>query len=377
MRIGLNALFLIPGKVGGTEVYVRNLVRALAAAAPTDELLLYVAAEASGTFGALPAHVREIRCDVKAEQRPARILFEQLQLPRRARRDRLDVLHSLGYTAPLALGCPGVVTLHDLNYHFHPEDWSRAGLWANRLLMPRVARRATRVLTISESSRAAIREVFGIPAERIDVVYHGVDGNLAPTTAASEQELRQRLELPGDYLLTVTASHPHKNLDGLLAAYERLCASWAAPPPLVVVGIRGRDHARVEASAARRTRGRVVVTGWVDDATLAALYRGARVFVFPSKYEGFGFPVLEAMSAGVPVASSNATSLPELVGDAALTFDPAHPDEIAAAIRRAFEDEPLRAELIARGQAQASRFTWARCARETLEVYRRAITPRA
>lgn len=368
MRIGLNALFVIPGKVGGTEIYVRNLVRALAAT--PHEYVLYLAREATGTFGALPGNVREISCAVKAEFRPARIAYEQTALPLRARQDELHLLHSLGYTAPLVLGCPGVVTLHDLNYHFHPEDWTRVGLHANRVLVPLSARRSTRVLTISESSRTAIRDVLRIPDSRVDVVYHGIDGNLVPADTDARRVVREKYKLDGDYLLSVTASHPHKNLDGLLAGYELACATWREPPPLVVVGIRGRDHARVEA---HRGRGRVVVTGWVDDIELSALYREARLFVFASKYEGFGFPVLEAMSAGVPVASSNAASLPELVGDAAITFDPLRDDTIAEAMVRGCADEALRERLVAAGRARAAGFTWARCARETVTVYERAV----
>ena len=363
MRIGLNALFLLPGGVGGTEMYVRRLVRALAAAAPDDEFLLYVNLEAAGTFGELPSNVRELRCDLAATQRPLRIAYEQLRLPWLARRDGVDVLHSLGYTGPLVAHCPTVVTLHDLNYHFHPEDWAPAALWANRVLIPQVAKRSTRVLTISRSSQEAIRDVLGVES---DVVYHGVDGNIAEASANTRRAVRERFDLRGPYILSVTASHPHKNLAGLLEAY----ALMTDPPPLVIVGIKGRDHARLEAAS---LRGRIVVTGWVDDAILAALYREAHAFVFASKYEGFGFPVLEAMSLGVPVASSTATSLPELVGDAAVKFNPSRPQEIASAMQRIVEDEALRSALIDRGRERAKQFTWDRCARETLAVYRRVI----
>ncbi len=371
MRIGLNALFVIPGKVGGTEIYVRNLVRALGTT--RIEVLLYVGREAAGTFAPLPPNVREVVCAIRSESRPARIAYEQGRLPLLARRDKLDVLHSLGYTAPLVLGCPGVVTLHDLNYHFHPEDWARAGLIANRILVPRCARRATRVLTISQSSRLAIRNVLGIRDDRIDVVYHGVDGNLVEVDDRVRRDVRAKHGLDGDFLLSVTASHPHKNLDGLLAGYDLACASWDDPPPLVIAGIRGRDHDRI---ARHRGRGRLVVTGWVDDRELSALYREARLFVFASKYEGFGFPVLEAMSVGVPVASSNATSLPELVGDAAITFDPTRQDSIAEAMVRGFSDQALRNRLIPAGYAKAGAFTWARCASETVAVYERAVRDR-
>lgn len=371
VRIGLNALYLIPGKVGGTEIYARNLVRSLVAACPNDEFVLYVAREAAESFP-LAANLREVVCPIHAESRPARLAYEQSVLPYRAKRDGIDVLHSLGYTAPLVAPCPTVVTLHDLNYHFHPEDWTRSALVANRLLIPQVARRATRVLTISESSRTAIRDVLGVPASKIDVVYHGVDGNLAPADTAAIEAVRKRLDLASDYLLTVTASHPHKNLDGLLAAYARL----DSPPPLVVVGIRGRDHARLESAATRPGAGRVVVTGWLEQAELSALYCDARAFVFASKYEGFGFPVLEAMSVGVPVASSNATSLPELVGDAALLFDPADIDAMASAMHRALTDNTLRTDLVRRGHERARQFRWQQSANETRNVYATAAESR-
>jgi alpha-1,3-rhamnosyl/mannosyltransferase len=222
------------------------------------------------------------------------------------------------------------------------------------------------VLTISQSSRSAIRDVLRVPDTKIDVVYHGVDGNLDPADDDAIASMRARYDLPSSYLLTVTASHPHKNLDGLLAAYALL----SSPPPLVVVGIRGRDHGRLENAATRD--GRIVVTGWLEHTELAALYCGARAFVFASKYEGFGFPVLEAMSVGVPVASSNTTSLPELVSDAALLFDPNDPAALASAMQRTLEDNALRADLIHRGLERARQFRWDRCARETRAVYANA-----
>jgi glycosyltransferase involved in cell wall biosynthesis len=356
VRIGINALYLIPGEVGGTETYARRLVAHLPR--PGDEIVLFSNAEAVDTWGALDVEV--VRCPVRARSRPARLVYEQTILPVQCR--GLDVLHSLGYTAPLVAPCPTVVTLHDLNYHFHPEDWSQAALWANRVLVPAVARASTRVLTISQSSADAIARVLGVERSRLDVVYHGVDGNVVDGGALPSGIA------PG-YLLSVTATHPHKNLDVLLAAYERLRAAWVDAPPLVLVGIAGRQHEEV---ARRAARGGVTMMGWVDDATLGALYRHAGAFVFPSRYEGFGFPVLEAMSAGVPVVSSNATSLPELYGDAALACDPDDVAGFATAMQRASTDRPLRESLIQRGRVRAATFTWARAAEQTRAVYERA-----
>ena len=357
MRIGINALYLIPGEVGGTERYARRLTELLGAS--EHDLVVFSNEEAAETW--TPA-ATVVRCPVRGRSRAARIAWEQVMLPLAARRAGIDVLHSLGYTSPALSPCASVVTIHDLNYHFHPEDWSPTGLWAHRVLVPLAAHCATRVLTISESSRVAIRDVLGVEA---DVVHHGVDGNLAAPGGDAG--------LAPGFLLSVTATHPHKNLDVLLAAYEALCAQRQAPP-LVLVGVAGRDHERIRAKVAGRP---VVLLGWVDEARLAALYRAASVFVFASRYEGFGFPVLEAMSAGVPVVSSNATSLPELCGDAALLLSPDDVEGFTSAIARVLDDEALRATLVRRGTDRVLRFSWARAVEETIEVYRKAQAARS
>jgi glycosyltransferase involved in cell wall biosynthesis len=374
VKIGFNALYLIPGGVGGTESYLRNLIRALEHIDRDDEFVIFTNAENAGTFGLSAPNFREVRSPVRAVSRPQRILWEQLGLPLQVARERLDVLHSGGYTAPLLTTAANVVTIHDLNYHYFPEDWSRSALIANQVLIPLVARRSTRVITDSHSSERAIAEVLRVPSSKIDVVHLGVDGNLAPAAAGEESAVREKYRLDGPFMLSVTASHPHKNLDGLLRAYERACADWPKPPPLVIVGIKGRHQEALESMLEEKgAHGRVVLTGWIEAPTLAALYRAAHLFVFPSKYEGFGFPVLEAMISGVPVVSSNATSLPELTGDAAVSIDPGDDAALAAAMRKTFEDEALRRGLVARGRAQAARFTWRRAAEATLDSYRKAV----
>jgi glycosyltransferase involved in cell wall biosynthesis len=377
VKIGINALWLIPGGVGGTESYLRNLIRVMEQIDRDDEFIVFTNAENAGTFGLSAPNFREVRCPVRAVSRPKRILWEQVALPLQVARERLDVLHSGGYTAPLSTNAASVVTIHDLNYHYFPEDWSRAALIANQLLIPRVARRSTRIITVSHCSKRAMIEVLQIDPSKIDVIYHGVDGNLAPPIDGEERAVRERYRLGGPFILSVTASHPHKNLDGLLRAYDRACQEWPSSPPLVIVGIKGRHQEALESMLQQRsTRGRVVLTGWIDAPTLAALYRAAHLFVFPSKYEGFGFPVLEAMLAGVPVVSSNATSLPEVTGDAAVSIDPSDDAQLAGAMRKTFEDEALRRDLVARGRAQAAHFTWRRAAEATLDSYRSAALRR-
>ncbi|HUS31059.1 MAG TPA: glycosyltransferase family 1 protein, partial [Kofleriaceae bacterium] len=374
MRIGINALFLIPGKVGGSETYVRSLVRALQAVDDRNDYVLYTNVENAGSFDLTSPRWREVRAPIKATSRVARMGWEQAVLPLQTIRDRIDVLHSPGYTAPLALRCANLASILDLNYHFHPEDWTPAALRVNRALIPLVAKAATRILTISESSRGAIIDVLGIAPDKVSVSLLGADGNLVDAGPDPAGVVKEKFGLDGPYLFTVTASHPHKNVDGLFRAYELACRDWPSPPPLVVVGIRGRQQERLEAMVRDwKGGGRIVFPGWVDAPTLAALYRQARVFVFASKYEGFGIPPLEAMSVDVPVVSSNRTSLAEVCGDGAITLDPDDLALFAKEIRRVFDDETLRADLIARGRAQVAKFTWRRTAEVTIAEYERTV----
>jgi glycosyltransferase involved in cell wall biosynthesis len=374
MRIGINALFLIPGKVGGSETYLRSLVRALQELDHDNDYVLYTNREAAGSFALTNPRWREAQCPIHATSRFARMAWEQLALPIQTMRDGIDVLHSPGYTAPLALRCASLASILDLNYHFHPEDWTPAALRVNRLLIPRVARAATRILTISESSRRAIIDVLGIAPDKVSVSLLGADGNLVDPGPDPAGVVRDKFGLDRPYLLTVTASHPHKNVDGLFRAYELACKDWRDPPPLVVVGIRGRHQERLEEIVRGWSGGgRIVFPGWVDAPTLAALYHRARAFVFVSKYEGFGIPPLEAMSVGVPVLSSNRTSLPEVCGDAAVLVDPDDDAAIARELKRLCTDEALRAQLIERGRAQYAKFTWRRTAEVTLAEYARTI----
>src|SRR3569623_2221224 len=220
VKSGINALFLIPGKVGGSETYLRSLVRALQAVPGDVEYLLYTNRECAGSFELSDPRFREVRCPLAATSRPARMAYEQIVLPLHALRDRLDLLHSPGYTAPLVAPCTNVVSILDLNYHFHPEDWTRGALLANRALIPAVARAATHIITISECSRQAIHDVLHVPDAKRSVTLLGADDNLV--APAPREVLVEKLGLTGPYLLTVAASHPHKNVDGLFRAYELL-----------------------------------------------------------------------------------------------------------------------------------------------------------
>jgi glycosyltransferase involved in cell wall biosynthesis len=296
------------------------------------------------------------------------VLAEQTLLPRAVRRLEPDLLHNVFNTAPVVPHVPQVTTIHDVVFKRYPETH---GLLAKgvEVLVPLAARRSERVLTDSEASKSDLVRYLELPAERVDVAPLGPglpeDGNGPPA-----EEFRKRFEL-GDasLVLSVLAKRPHKNAARLIDAFARVPNAVLVMPGYSTGYERELEGQLATAGVSDRVR----LLGWVDDATLDGLYRAADCFVFPSLAEGFGLPVLEAMLRGTPVACSNATSLPEVAGDAALLFDPLDVEAIAVAIRRILEDEALADRLRAAGRERAKRFNWEVTAQRTLDCYRQAL----
>jgi glycosyltransferase involved in cell wall biosynthesis len=373
MKVGLNLIFLVPDETGGMEVAARELIPALIALAPEIRFTAFInretAAAKDGPWGQLlPA----VTVPVNARNRAGWVFGEQTLLPRLAARERVDLLHSLASTAPTWGRFRRVVSVHDLIYAKFPEAHAGIRDLGMRVLVPMAVRRSDRVIAISRNTREDLVGLLGTPAAKIDVVPQGF-GLAISCEPAPEGELRQRFAL-GDrrVLLSMSAKRPHKNLTVLISALARIPAERR--PLLVLPGYATahepqlRDHARSLGVADD-----VCFLGWVSGRDLEGLWRLADAFVYPSLYEGFGLPVLEAMARGVPVACSNASSLPEVAGDAALLFDPHDEAAIARSIRQLLEDQALGERLRTLGRAQAERFTWARTARLTLESYRRAL----
>jgi len=254
-----------------------------------------------------------------------------------------------------------VVTIHDVAFLRHPEWYSRAFRLTYRFFIPRIARLALKVITDSEFSRREILELLGVPESRIEVIP-------CAATPASGGETVSGANPYGRYVLGVSSLAPSKNLKGLVESFRLLADSDLK---LVVVGKRHRAFGAIGIDTESPGAESIVFTGHVSDRELATLYHHAEVFVYPSFYEGFGMPPLEAMTAGCPVVVSNAASLPEVCGDAAVYVDPARPGEIADAIRNVLSDRALREDLIARGKAQAERFDWPTSAGAVLDVLSR------
>jgi glycosyltransferase involved in cell wall biosynthesis len=357
LRIGVNALYLIPGGVGGTEVYLRSLLPALAQAGPGHEFILFTNRE-TGTALAPPApNFRLAPQPVRAGWRPARILWEQAVLPVATLRHRIDVLFNPGFTAPLAAPCPQLTVFHDLQHLRHPEFFRPLDLPFWRVLLYGSARRSRRLIAVSEATRDDLVAFYRLPPAKIDVVPHGVDErmfDLAPRRA------------PEPFLLCVSTLHPHKNLGRLLDAFAGL--RRARPElRLVLAGLKGFATRAVQERVAALGLGEAVrVTGWLPREELYDLFRTAWAFVYPSTFEGFGMPVLEAMAAGVPTACSDIPPLRELAADAVLRFDPLDPAALSESLARLVSDPAERARLSAAGPAQARRFSWRRAAAATL-----------
>jgi glycosyltransferase involved in cell wall biosynthesis len=373
-HIGLNLIFLVPGETGGMEVAARELIPALLDAAGEElRLTAFVNRETAGAeLASLDELLPTRTVPVRARRREQWVIGEQLLLPPLAARAGVDLLHSLASTAPLWGPYRRVVTVHDLIYARFPE--AHAGLRDRgmRVLVPGAARRADRVIVDSESTREDLVAVLGIAAEKIDVVPLGL-GAVRRVEPPPEREVRERFDLGARrVVLSLSAKRAHKNLLALIAAMARIPASER--PVLVLPGYptAHEDELRARAHALGLDED-VRLLGWLEQREVEGLWAVADAFAFPSLYEGFGLPVLEAMARGVPVACSNASSLPEVTGDAALLFDPRDERQIADAVRRLLSEPELAARLRARGRERARRYTWERTAHATLESYRRAL----
>jgi glycosyltransferase involved in cell wall biosynthesis len=367
VHVGLNLVYLVPGETGGMEVYARELAAALRAERPDLRLTLFVNREAAA-WSELPS----VTVPVNARRRAAWVLGEQLLLPRLAARAGIDVLHSLGSTAPARGRFRRVTTIHDLIYRVAPEAHGGVNALGMRVLVPLAARRSHRVITGSRHSAHDLERLLGVPPGRIDVVAHGYGAPLR-AEAEPEGELRARLGL-GDrpVVLSVGAKRAHKNLAAVIDALALIAPERR--PVAVMPGYPTPHEEELRQRARERgVDGDVRLLGWTSDATLEGLYAIAAAAVLPSRYEGFGLPVLEAMARGVPVACSDRSSMPEVAGDAALIFDPDEPREIAEAVERLLADGALAARLREAGRARAAGFTWAQAARGTLASYERAL----
>lgn len=364
MRIGVNALFFIPGEVGGSETYLCETLKALPALGGGHEMVLFTNRENDETLFRMlgkQAGVFFQSLEFSAANRYARILREQIQLPLAARRWNLNVLWSPGYTAPLLTPCPQVVSILDMQYKTHPRDLTFLARFTTHLLIQMGARKARRVIAISEFSKAEIVRHTRLSAYQIDVT------PLAANPAFCRLRPENDAGIPGPYLLCVANTYPHKNVHALAEAYAAL--QNHIPHHLVLVGKPRLGEPRAAAAIKKIADStRLHRLEGVSQERLIALYQRASLFVFPSFYEGFGLPVLEAMLAGTPVLAARCGAIPEVGGDTIDYFDPRKPGDLTARIAALLTHPENKT---ARARARALTFTWTQTAELTLATFRR------
>jgi glycosyltransferase involved in cell wall biosynthesis len=301
----------------------------------------------------------------------ARVMWEQIVQPVVLRRARVDLAHGLAFVTPLISPCPTVVTIFDLSFIRFPDAFRRANRAYLRLFTSLSARRAWRVIAISEHTRRDVVQLLDVPAERVEVVYCGVGQAFKPCPTADVQALRRRRNLPERFILFVGTLEPRKNVRRLIEAYAQIRDLGVG---LVIAGGKGWLYEDIFASVERMgLSNEVFFAGYVPTEELPLWYNAADLFVFPSLYEGFGLPPLEAMACGTPVISSNAASLPEVIGEAGLMVAPQDVEGLSAAMRQVLTDQHLRAQLRERGLQQARKFSWKKTAQQTVEVYRQVL----
>jgi glycosyltransferase involved in cell wall biosynthesis len=370
IHVGVNAhlLSLAEGyRSAGINWYIYNLLEHLP---EVDSGFDYSVFLSEKRYVAEPGiHLRISR--LPTHRPPLRILWEQLAQPWVMRDAGVDLIHGPAFVGPQASKRPYVVTVHDLSFLLYPRGFRALNRTYLRVFTQLSVRRAQRVIAVSESTKRDLVRCYGIPPGKVDVVYNGKDATFQQLPASEVSGFRAEQGLPEQFILFVGTLEPRKNVARLIEAYARLPGTR---PPLMLIGGRGWLYddifARVEAL---NLSNEVRFVGYVPAKDLPQWYNAASLFVYPSLYEGFGLPPLEAMACGAPVVTSTASSLPEVVGDAGLLVDPTNTEELAEAMGQVLADAGLREKLRGAGLARAHKFSWRTTAQRTVSTYRQAL----
>lgn len=362
LRIGVDA-HVLSGKFQGSRTYLLNLYQEVLQFDKNTEYLFFGHWEGSAPFGPTVQHV-----DFPSHSRWKRLTFQTAPL---VKKSGIDIFHS-NFISPIYLPCQSLLTIHDLLFETHPQYFEKKQEWRNKFLVHMAARQAAQIHTVSEFSRQAILDLYRIPDHMVKIVPNGVDlQKFTPAgRSASVTRITEKFGL-ADYFLTVGRLEPRKNHCGLLKAYKMLKYEKPEAGPLVIVGQRDfRFKSFFQTVKALDLEKDVHVLENISDELLPDVYRAARIFVYPSFAEGFGIPPLEAMACGVPVVSSNTTSMPEVIGESGVLIDPARSEEIAAAMYKIIADNKLAESLAGLGRAQAEKWTWENSARCYIDAIR-------
>ncbi|MFZ3073452.1 MAG: glycosyltransferase family 1 protein [Thermodesulfobacteriota bacterium] len=370
MRIGINALYLLPGRVGGTEIYIRNLVRELVKRDLENEYVIFVNRESAGVFNGIAPSAEIVDCPVRASSRPLRILYEQFILPFQAKRRRLDILFSAGMAAPFICPVPSIVVVYDLQHVNQPENFPFLYRFFLNAIVYLSAKTSDAVVVISGRVKEDVVKHYGIPHERVHVVYIGMDPDFFSRVDSEKiLAIRKKYSLPERFIFYPASSLPHKNHKRLLDALKIL-KDAGEDVKLLLTGARDYGCGEIEKKIKELGLEKdVIFLGWLPCEDIPAIYSASEALVYPSLHEGFGMPIVEAMAAGTPVVCSGIEPLGEVASDAALFVDPYDPKKIADAVMTVLNHGAARENLIKKGLKRAKEFTWKKTAENTLKIF--------
>ena len=369
MRIGINALYLLPGRVGGTEVYIRNLVKWLLKIDAENEYFIFINKESAGIFEEFSPRLNIVMCPIHAQRRPVRVLWEQIALPMQIKKRNIDLLLSAGMTAPFLCPARSVLVLYDLQHVNQPWNFPKVFLFFLKALIYLSAKTSDSIITISEKVKGDIVKHYGIPPERVHAIHIGIDtGSFFIRKPAELKPVIDKYRLPSRFILYPAASLPHKNHERLLEAFKTV-KKEEKTLKLLLTGARDYGHENIERKIKELDlKDDVIFLGWLPHEDMPAIYCASTLLIFPSLHEGFGMPVIEAFASGVPVVCSDIEPLKEIAEGAALFIDPYNPESIAEGILKVLNDGKLRQELIKNGLERAKNFRWEVLAEKTLSV---------
>jgi glycosyltransferase involved in cell wall biosynthesis len=383
MRIGINTIGFWPGKIGGAETYLRNLVDHLQRLEGDDDYTVLCDESVMGEFNLInPRFLLRMASYRKGSAKKmlrslGRALLRTDILKAEPRYLNLDLVHHpFGLMKSSWSSCRSVLTFYDLQHRFFPGFFTKEELARRDESYLRSAQLATRIIAISEYTKKSLIEEFGIPGEKVDVIYIGPgDGFRPDVDTAALAEVRGRYHLERPFMIYPAANWPHKNHPALLQALRILKQEHRFEGELVLSGIAVSSFdSLLQMAKELGVEDNLKVIGYVPAGDLPALYNLAELMVFPSLFEGFGIPVVEAMASGCPVACSNSTSLPEVIGDAGVMFDPTSPGAMAQAIAQVWSNPDCRNDLRQRGLERTRLFSWTEMARKTYDVYRKTVS---
>ncbi len=376
MRIGINARYLQNTRTG-IEQQIYHILLHLKMLDRNNEYVLFLNSNKKVSVDIVDLGFRYEVSRFPTTNQILKIAWQHLYLPCRIKNLRIDVFHEINFIAPFFKQCPTVITVHDLAFKFVSDSFTLRNRLYIEQLMKRSIDTSDRVIAVSECTKKDIMLNYKIKEQKVKVIYPGIDESFHPITDLKEKIsnlVKAKYGITRNFILTVSLISPRKNLINLIRAFTRLKKKGAIDHQLVIVGKKGWLFKEVfEEAATSNYKKDIIFCGFVPQDDLVMLYNAADVFTYPSLYEGFGLPLLEAMACGCPVVTSNLSSIPEVCSDAALLVDPHDPAGLADAIFRILADSCLKKSLVEKGRMRASAFSWRRTAEETMRLYNSLI----